>query len=443
MAIELFLSHISEERRMAIQLKESLQALFSGDVQVFTSSDTISIASGKNWLTSVKEAMNRATAVLVLSSRSSVQRSWVQFELGCAWIRELPIIPICHSGMRLTDLPLPLALMEGVEITEEGMERLHGAVAKILRTQRSAPPNALAAMLAALKDAESAIGTPLLQFERFIDIVLPRPGRLADPKIPAETPIESNEASLKLFGFLGSRKRTWRDIETAASKIKDQRWIKELQRCVHLASNDEDFKPVQAIYHTGTVSYQPQLSRKEFTPDGACRFHVHFVETVVAPLTEVQNEFGLMATLLRLGLRFRYEVIQHFHRQLMHVARGNGDGQPTVDERRTQLRNAVLVIENDALSRGAENIDRAAVSELFACDQDQEILANVQDAWDVARAALFEDNPPPNLEQMRQLIVAMRDLNYQFMSLGTKRFHEMVSERWRTPSRPGVACAAR
>jgi cell pole-organizing protein PopZ len=158
---------------------------------------------------------------------------------------------------------------------------------------------------------------------------------------------------------------------------------------------------------------------------------VHLVETVVAPLTEVQNEFGLIATLLRLGLRFRYEVIQKYHRALSAALRAKSGNSQAAAELRGHIRNAISVIENDALSRGAENIDRAAVAELFDRDEDQDAIAQVQDDWEQSRLALFTDDPAPGLEAMRDIISAMRDLNYRFMSLSTRRFNEMVSERWR------------
>lgn len=437
MAVDLFLSHISEERKLAKQLKTSLEAMFSRDVNVFMSSDADSILTGKNWLASVQEALKRAKAVIVLCSRASVQRSWVQFELGGAWMLQRTIIPVCHSGLKLRDMPLPLALLEGAEITDEGLRRLYDAVAHQVGTQREPDPAMLQTHLSALQAAEGIAGSPSLQFERFIDVVLPSPGRLDVDRIPDDTPIESNEESFKLFGLAGNRTRTWKEIEKAAQKTKDQRWLKELQACIGQASRDEDFRAVQAIYHNAYGSYQPQLSKKEFMPGGVCRFHVHLVETVVAPLTEVQNEFGLIATLLRLGLRFRYEVIRKFHRALTTAGRARDSGKSQADEIRGQLRNAISVIENDALSRGAENIDRSAVAELFVRDEDEDIILKTQDDWDEVRARLFCDDPAPGIDEMRDIVVKMRDINFQFMTIGTRRFHEMVLDQWR-PQAPAV-----
>jgi hypothetical protein len=374
----------------------------------------------------------------VLCSKASIQRSWVQFEVGAAWIRDRPILPLCHSGLKPHDLPLPLSLLESSEISEIGIRRLYDAVAHEVGTNRKVQPEAMARHLAALLAAESSRkASSALQFERYIDIVIPPPGRLETELIPDATIVESNDQSLKLFGLVNTGTRTWREIVKAAQKTKDQRWLKELQTCIYLASNDEDFRSVQAVYHNPHGSYQPQLAKKEVQPDGACRFHVHLVETLVAPLTEVQNDFGLLATLLRLGLRFRYEVIQKFHRALMAAARAKKAPNPAaVAELRSQLRNAIEIIENDALSRGAENIDRASVVELFNCSEDQDVILRVQEDWDEQRARLFRDDPAPEFDEMDEILNAMRELNFDFMTRGSRRLHEMVNERWRpvTPS---------
>ena len=252
--------------------------------------------------------------------------------------------------------------------------------------------------------------------------------------------VESEGASLELFGFLKGTGLTWRDIVRKAQKTPDTRWLRELQRSIALASNNERFRPVQAVYHTQTGSYQPQLSKKEVRIDGTTRFHVHFVDTVVAPLSEVQNDFGMLATLLRLGVRFRYEVIERF--QKLSRCRAGGVGQSPCTDIVKQLCEAIEIIENDALSRGAEQMDRDAVMGLFESDADQAEMADVLDSWDETRAALFRKDPPPSPEDLARVLARMRTINYSFMKLGTRRFHELVKTRWAEPVAVRDALAA-
>ena len=428
----IFVSHISEEAEIAALLQEAIERDFLGLVKLFASSDIGSIVAGDDWLAAVQQAMDEAAAVIVLCSHSSVQRPWVQFELGAAWSKQLPIIPVCHSGMDAAELPMPLSRKEAVELSDpEGIERLYQAVAALIQLERVPAPGELSELQQHIAQlAQRFQQTGVQQFENFIDIVLPPPARLESAAIPADTKVESNDASMELFGLMAAPGRTWADIVKAAGKKADKRWLAELQHCVYKASQNEVFRPVQAIYHAEGASYQPQLAKKETLVDGTTRFHVHLVETVAAPLMEIQNEFGLLATLLRLGLRFRYEVLERYPK----LTRAAALEAPDPDAARAyilgKLRGAIEVIENDAMSRGAQNIDTEAVVALFEEHADQDEMAEIQKTWAVNRVALFKNDPAPAPAELDSVIATMRDMNFRFMRLATRRYHEMICSRW-------------
>ncbi len=423
-AKSVFISHISEEAEYAKLLKEMIQGDFLDLVEGFASSDLGCIGAGENWLAAVEGAMRKAKAVIVLCSKSSVRRPWVQFEVGAAWMRGIRIVPVCHSGMKLGELEMPLSLCQGIELpTERGIEKLYEGIARILEIKRQPRPRDLAqrlAEMAAIEERLRRIGEQ--QFERFIDIVVPPPGRLDADTIPDNALVETRGASLQIFGFLHDTRLTWREIVRAARNQPDTRWLRELQCSIALASKNEQFRPVQAVYHTESGSYQPHLSKKEVLPDGSIRFHVHFIDTVVARLSEVQNEFGTLATMLRLGLRFRYEVIERFAR----LVKARSDVV-------APLRDAVETIENDVHSRGAEQMDRDSVLALFDSDDDLARMAKVLEDWDGVRRELFCDEPRPSREAVVGILARMRTMNYDFMTLGTRRYHELVATRWREP----------
>lgn len=130
---KIFISHISEEAGLALIIKSSLANDFLGLVDVFASSDTASIAAGSNWLNELEKALHDAKSLIVLCSKASLNRPWVNFEIGAAWIRSIPIIPICHSGLGPQDLPIPLSLLQGVQASDKaGLQRLYQHVADLL-----------------------------------------------------------------------------------------------------------------------------------------------------------------------------------------------------------------------------------------------------------------------------------------------------------------------
>ena len=93
----LFVSHITIEAPIAAVLKKIIAEDFIGIVDLFTSSDVTSIQGGEKWLDTIRAAIAESAAVLVLCSESSINRPWVQFEIGAAWATGKRIIPICQA----------------------------------------------------------------------------------------------------------------------------------------------------------------------------------------------------------------------------------------------------------------------------------------------------------------------------------------------------------
>ncbi|MFZ2147125.1 MAG: toll/interleukin-1 receptor domain-containing protein [Sedimentisphaerales bacterium] len=110
-----FLSHISEEASEARAIKKALEGALPGS-KFFVSATDIHL--GDAWLKEIDEAMKRAKAVLALCSPNSVRRPWLNFESGSGWAKRLPVIPICHKGMKKDQLPDPLHIFKAVELAD-------------------------------------------------------------------------------------------------------------------------------------------------------------------------------------------------------------------------------------------------------------------------------------------------------------------------------------
>jgi len=124
----IFLSHIHEERELAIIIQEAIEEEFSGFVTVFVSSDGKTIPAGSNFLKRIEKGLVDCVAAIYLISPKSVKRNWINFELGAVWIRnhvnelnagpEIPVIPICHSGIQPSALPMPLTNLNSIVATD-------------------------------------------------------------------------------------------------------------------------------------------------------------------------------------------------------------------------------------------------------------------------------------------------------------------------------------
>ena len=113
-----FISHITEEKEIALELKSLLEESFLGMMDIFVSSDDASISVGTRWLDNISNSLGNCSIELVLCSPKSVKRPWINFEAGAGWVRDIPVVPLCHSGMEPTNLPIPLNLLQAIKLSE-------------------------------------------------------------------------------------------------------------------------------------------------------------------------------------------------------------------------------------------------------------------------------------------------------------------------------------
>ena len=117
--MKVFISHISEEKNLAIVFKEWIESTFLGQLSVFVSSDPQSIQAGKKWREVVTSALDESKLLIILYSPLSKTRPWISFEAGCGWIKDIPIIPICHSNLKLSQIGEPISSFQGIEINDK------------------------------------------------------------------------------------------------------------------------------------------------------------------------------------------------------------------------------------------------------------------------------------------------------------------------------------
>jgi hypothetical protein len=157
MATQIFVSHVTEDAAVAASMKLRMTEDFLGQLTVFLSSDTESIAAGEEWLSSVSRALRDSSIFVVLCSPIAIARPWVNFEAGAAWMREIPVIPVCFGGLRPRDLPMPLSARQGLELNDaQGLRRLYARIAQALGFQSPARDyDELAADLTSSEDQTS------------------------------------------------------------------------------------------------------------------------------------------------------------------------------------------------------------------------------------------------------------------------------------------------
>ena len=152
-----FISHISDETDLAQWLKARLDRDFLGGLEIFVSSDRSTIEAGRRWLDEVHDALKAADLQIVLCSSASVGRPWVNFEAGAVWLRGIPVVPACHSGLEPQALPIPLNMLQAVVLSRpEGLAKLYDAVAAAMGLRAPSVDFAAMASEAGVIEAKSA-----------------------------------------------------------------------------------------------------------------------------------------------------------------------------------------------------------------------------------------------------------------------------------------------
>jgi hypothetical protein len=128
-----FLSHINEEVELALIIRDRLTSSFLAMIEVFVAGEVGSVPLGDEWLDRVVGSLETCDVMLVLCSQASVRRPWINFEVGSGWTRKILVIPICHTDIQKTTLPLPLSLRQGINANQpEELKKLYVQMADVL-----------------------------------------------------------------------------------------------------------------------------------------------------------------------------------------------------------------------------------------------------------------------------------------------------------------------
>jgi hypothetical protein len=128
-----FISHITEESELAKILSEEIKSSFLGLLDTFVSSDGESLPAGGRWLDSIDAALANSAIQISLCSPQSIKRPWINFEAGASWIRRIPVVPLCHSGLSKSGLPIPLVMLQGADLVNtEDLRVVFAELAKVL-----------------------------------------------------------------------------------------------------------------------------------------------------------------------------------------------------------------------------------------------------------------------------------------------------------------------
>ncbi len=115
---DIFISFIHEEQGVAKAVQRVLRTSLS-NLNVFLSSDEWQIFAGEQWLDRIKEELSPAKVVVLILSRRSLDRPWVNFEAGAAWLTGKILIPACFAGLSKGALPKPYSNIQALDLPND------------------------------------------------------------------------------------------------------------------------------------------------------------------------------------------------------------------------------------------------------------------------------------------------------------------------------------
>lgn len=145
---DVFISFVHEDKAIAEAVKRILEYELRPQVKVFMTTDQSQMLAGDDWLKRIKEELTRASIVMLMMSRRSIQKPWVNFEAGAAWIMGKRVIPVCFGNQSKASLPHPYSQWQAVQIPDDerylvntvaGALGIPRPVGKAFRTMMSPP----------------------------------------------------------------------------------------------------------------------------------------------------------------------------------------------------------------------------------------------------------------------------------------------------------------
>jgi hypothetical protein len=116
---DIFISFIHEDEKVAEGVKRFLNEKLRIKSEVFLASDKWAIYAGEDWLKKIKDQLVSAKVVILLLSKQSIGRPWVNFEAGAAWIKDTAIIPTCFGDLQKEAIPKPYSDMQALVLDDD------------------------------------------------------------------------------------------------------------------------------------------------------------------------------------------------------------------------------------------------------------------------------------------------------------------------------------
>jgi len=427
--VKVFFSYKKVDEQAAKAIVGMLRENSAGKLKITYMGD---FPNGVPWKPLISKGVRSANWFILLLPDPSDELDWCLFETGLfeAQLTSADRLICLHHPD--TAVPHPIQGYQAISATVPDAERFLRMVfveenpVPGLHPINSAIDKNITSLAQQLVDAIRVPKRRLNRktFEPWIELALADATQLASKQdLDSASLVSANEGALRLFGFEECPKTFGQLREEIEEKNGDSRWREELFHVLRKIACKKTFSPIQAVFQSRNGKmYRPiVIAIDRAGPNGPVQtYHISFAEDVVAYDTAAMPlKLALLATLLRLTFRFRWEVLEP-------SARGALSESDVA-----HLEVSMDRIKTDWESRGA--IDQSQILELFTPEQRTHMI-EMFTAWGRLR----------NPEKTGELDVALKNRdgthvakllsswlpdNQRFLEMAAARFSDMIAER--------------
>jgi len=427
----IFISHRAEYSRVARDLKEIIQNTSQGRVEVFISED---IPRGERWRRSIEEHLRDAESLFLIYGAPYEDWSWCFYEAGYFAAAD-PKASARHIYCVMrpeVEAPGPLSELQMVTDTEQLVNGL------IDIYQRNSIKFDAVSLRSAVTRLERCLFGKLREFEGFPRVYL----RVQDAEfgekteIPAGAVLSGEDSVLGDLFTISSPSVPWTDIVAVSNTAEGNqnfmsKWIDETTKIILAARKNQFVSPQTVLIGRGGRRFRTVLDRARIQADGTFCCEFLAIDEVGGPTVGLSSPQLTLLTSIRMGFRFRGELIQKFANDFETLSE---------EDRQERIQEIPRIVDNltiESKTRGDIDLDdfRAAFD-----DVESERMQKLTSYWRFVKEEMYKslglsvDGKTvlgrgllgPDVDRFRMAFDALRLLNIEFLARCCARVSKMM-----------------
>jgi hypothetical protein len=300
------------------------------------------------------------------------------------------------TALTQTDTPL------NVQVTDNALSSSAEEIAKLFVLRRARPESVYPELLLTFPQVTNTENATFHENGTLYDDIIVTPDTRAT----------------SLFGIADGEWRWGQLIKEL--DLKGSPLVDELGKAIGALARRRAPRPIAANYRSPETStyYSPAIYRVERLDKKLVTCRVAFIPESSPIDTGGPGDAGVLFSMLRMGVRFRWEIIETFLAKLREVEAGSSTAVFS------HVKNAIDVIEREGAASHFDDYEN--VKDVFAPSR-QEAISSLYNDWKLLRTELDENVDLEDVSKVSSVLKKMRRLNQTFMAIASMQYAEVLA----------------